>query len=60
MGPNGNGKSTLLLTIMGHPSYTVESGDILIDGESILNKTVDNLDQLNFLQCNHQLKFLEF
>ena len=23
MGPNGNGKSTLAYTIMGHPAYTV-------------------------------------
>ncbi|AXF97099.1 Fe-S cluster assembly ATPase SufC [Spiroplasma phoeniceum] len=46
MGPNGNGKSTLLSTIMGHPSYTVESGDILIDGESILNKTVDERSKM--------------
>ena len=28
MGPNGNGKSTLLQTIMGHPNYTVTSGSI--------------------------------
>ena len=28
MGPNGNGKSTLLSTIMGHPSYTVTEGTI--------------------------------
>ncbi len=46
MGPNGNGKSTLLSTIMGHPSYTVESGDILIDGESILNKTVNERSKM--------------
>ena len=37
MGPNGSGKSTLALTIMGHPRYKVVSGDILLDGESILN-----------------------
>lgn len=36
MGPNGSGKSTLALTIMGHPGYTVVSGDILLDGESLL------------------------
>jgi len=35
MGPNGSGKSTLAQTIMGHPSYTVESGSILFDGEDI-------------------------
>ena len=25
-GPNGHGKSTLLMTIMGHPRYHVDSG----------------------------------
>jgi len=29
MGPNGSGKSTLSYAIMGHPHYTVTSGDIL-------------------------------
>ncbi|AHF58276.1 Fe-S cluster assembly ATPase SufC [Spiroplasma eriocheiris] len=46
MGPNGNGKSTLLSTIMGHPNYKVEQGDILFDGESILDKTVDERSKL--------------
>jgi Fe-S cluster assembly ATP-binding protein len=41
MGPNGNGKSTLAETIMGNPAYEVTQGDILIDGESILTKGVD-------------------
>jgi Fe-S cluster assembly ATP-binding protein len=36
MGPNGSGKSTLSNAIMGHPHYTVTSGDILLDGQSIL------------------------
>ncbi|MEM2871995.1 MAG: ATP-binding cassette domain-containing protein, partial [Candidatus Caldarchaeum sp.] len=27
MGPNGSGKSTLAAVIMGHPKYTVDSGD---------------------------------
>lgn len=37
MGPNGSGKSTLSYAIMGHPHYTVTQGDILLDGESILD-----------------------
>lgn len=41
MGPNGNGKSTLLMTIMGHPKYTVTSGSILLDGEDVLAMSVD-------------------
>jgi Fe-S cluster assembly ATP-binding protein len=36
MGKNGSGKSTLASTLMGHPSYEVVGGDVLIDGESIL------------------------
>lgn len=46
MGPNGTGKSTLLKVIMGDPNYTILSGDILYDGESMLNKTVDERARL--------------
>ena len=41
MGPNGNGKSTLLQTIMGHPSYTVTKGSIKFNGEDVLAMSVD-------------------
>lgn len=41
MGPNGTGKSTLSETIMGNPKYHITQGDILLNGESILNMTVD-------------------
>jgi Fe-S cluster assembly ATP-binding protein len=41
MGPNGSGKSTLAYTLMGHPKYQVTSGQVLIDGESILGLTPD-------------------
>ena len=37
MGPNGTGKSTLSAAIMGNPNYEVTEGDILFDGESILD-----------------------
>ncbi len=37
MGPNGSGKSTLANTLAGHPKYEVTEGDILYQGESILN-----------------------
>ncbi len=46
MGPNGTGKSTLAQICMGHPKYKLESGDILIDGESILLKTVDERSRM--------------
>ena len=41
MGPNGSGKSTLAYTIAGHPHYQVVSGDILLDGQSILEMEAD-------------------
>lgn len=36
MGPNGSGKSTLSNVIFGHPSYEVTGGEILVDGQNIL------------------------
>lgn len=36
MGPNGTGKSTLVKAIAGHPDYTITSGDVLLDGKSVL------------------------
>jgi Fe-S cluster assembly ATP-binding protein len=41
MGPNGSGKSTLAYTIAGHPKYTVVQGEILLDGENVLEMSVD-------------------
>ena len=41
MGPNGNGKSTLLQAIMGHPRYTVTQGSITLDGQDVLSMSVD-------------------
>lgn len=45
MGPNGSGKSTLAQAIAGHPSYTVTSGEILLDGEDVLEMEVDERAQ---------------
>ncbi|WP_430592986.1 Fe-S cluster assembly ATPase SufC [Humidisolicoccus flavus] len=41
MGPNGSGKSTLAYTIAGHPRYKVDSGSITLDGEDVLEMSVD-------------------
>jgi Fe-S cluster assembly ATP-binding protein len=41
MGPNGSGKSTLAYSIAGHPKYTVTQGEILLDGENVLEMSVD-------------------
>ena len=43
MGPNGTGKSTLAKVMAGHEDYTVDSGDIILDGESILGKEPDEI-----------------
>jgi Fe-S cluster assembly ATP-binding protein len=41
MGPNGSGKSTLAYSIAGHPKYEVTQGEILLDGENVLEMAVD-------------------
>ncbi len=41
MGPNGSGKSTLAYAIAGHPKYTVTSGRVLLDGQDLLEMTID-------------------
>ena len=50
MGPNGTGKSTLSAAIMGNPNYEITEGDILFDGESILDLEVDEkISVLDFI-----------
>ena len=46
MGPNGTGKSTLSAAIMGNPNYEVTAGEILFDGEDILELEVDERARL--------------
>jgi len=41
MGPNGSGKSTLAKIIAGDPQYEVTGGDILLEGQSILEMEPD-------------------
>ena len=41
MGPNGSGKSTLSKVIAGHPDYTITAGEILLNGENILEMEPD-------------------
>jgi len=41
LGPNGVGKSCLLMTIMGIPIYKVDSGKVTFDGEEISNFSID-------------------
>ncbi|MCF6213360.1 MAG: Fe-S cluster assembly ATPase SufC [Flavobacteriaceae bacterium] len=37
MGPNGSGKSTLSAVIAGNGTYDVTQGDVVLDGESLLD-----------------------
>jgi len=36
MGPNGSGKSTLAQVLAGHPAYEVTAGEVLYEGENLL------------------------
>lgn len=56
MGPNRTGKSTLSSAIMGHPSYEVTKGEVLLDGVNILELEVDERAKQDYSwQCNiHQ------
>ena len=41
MGPNGSGKSTLAYAIAGHPKYDITGGSVLLDGQDVLEMSVD-------------------
>jgi Fe-S cluster assembly ATP-binding protein len=41
MGPNGSGKSTLAYALMGHPAYEITEGEILLDGENVVDLEAD-------------------
>src|SRR5436309_1335961 len=52
MGPNGSGKSTLSHTLMGHPGYTVDGGQVILKGQNVLALEPDERARLGM--------FLEF
>ena len=57
MGPNGTGKSTLSRAIMGDSNYKVMSGDILFNGNSILDKSVDERSRMGiFLAMQYPME----
>ncbi|MYE25985.1 MAG: Fe-S cluster assembly ATPase SufC [Chloroflexi bacterium] len=41
MGPNASGKSTLANVLMGNPAYEVHEGEVLLDGENVLELEPD-------------------
>ncbi|MBS4028453.1 MAG: Fe-S cluster assembly ATPase SufC [Ignavibacteriales bacterium] len=58
MGPNGSGKSTLSYVLMGHPSYEVTEGEILFNGENIVEMETDERAALGLFlafQYPHQI-----
>lgn len=48
MGPNGTGKSSLSKAIAGHPDYKIASGEVLLDGENIVGRSVDEIARMGF------------
>lgn len=51
MGPNGSGKSTLSYAIMGHPRYAITKGEILFNGQSILEMKPNERAKLGLFLC---------
>lgn len=46
MGRNGSGKSTLAYAIMGHPLYTIDEGQVIFDGQDVLELEPDERSRL--------------
>ena len=46
MGPNGSGKSTLANVLLGHPKYSVTSGNISVKNKSIMDLSTDERAKL--------------
>ena len=51
MGPNGTGKSTLSKVILGDKNYSIDYGDILIDGKSILRLETCEIARMGVFLC---------
>ena len=51
MGPNGTGKSTLAKALAGHPDYTVTAGEVLLDGQNLLEMTPEGRAQLGLFMA---------
>jgi len=57
MGPNGSGKSTLAQVIAGHPSYTIDSGQLTFDKKDLNKLTPDKRAKLGiFLAFQHPVE----
>jgi Fe-S cluster assembly ATP-binding protein len=57
MGPNGSGKSTLAYAIAGHPKYLISSGTVTLDGQDVLDMSVDERARAGlFLAMQHPVE----
>ena len=57
MGPNGAGKSTLAKILAGHPSYEVTGGEILFEGQNIVDMDPEERAKLGlFLSFQYPLE----
>ena len=57
MGPNGSGKSTLAYVLAGKPVYTVTAGDIIFNGQNIVNTLPEQRAQAGlFLSFQHPVE----
>jgi Fe-S cluster assembly ATP-binding protein len=57
MGPNGAGKSTLAKILAGHPSYEVTGGEILFEGQNIVEMAPEERARLGlFLSFQHPIE----
>jgi Fe-S cluster assembly ATP-binding protein len=57
MGPNGSGKSTLAYAVAGHPKYAVSGGSVTLDGEDVLEMSVDERARAGlFLAMQHPVE----
>ena len=51
MGPNGSGKSTLANVLAGNPSFAVDSGEALFEGEDLLGMLPENRARAGLFLC---------
>jgi Fe-S cluster assembly ATP-binding protein len=51
MGPNGSGKSTLAYSLMGHPNYEITSGEVIFNGQDILELEPDERSHLGIFMA---------
>jgi Fe-S cluster assembly ATP-binding protein len=57
LGPNGCGKTTLIMTIMGFPAYEVTKGQIVFDGSDITGLGLTERARLGIREKSNALSF---